>query len=79
MSGVGGGDDAASSREVIRARAQWRQHGDSSVEWTFVTPDERTMFVRITEAGFRGTGDELLKKLNLVADRYPKGIDAHWT
>jgi hypothetical protein len=63
--------------------------------------DNGTIFVSITEAGFTGDGDELVKqvtgstqgfslvlvglkallehhiRLNLVADRYPKGIDAH--
>ena len=60
-----------------------------------------TTFVTITEAGFTGDGDNLVKqvtsstqgfslvlaglkallehnvRLNLVADRYPKGFEAH--
>ena len=60
-----------------------------------------TTFVSITESGFSGSGDELVRQvadstqgftlvlaglkallehdvvLNLVADRYPKGIDQH--
>lgn len=73
----------------------------TTVEWEFAPqPDGRT-FVSITESGFTGNGDELLKqvtdstqgftlvlaglkaflehniRLNLVADRYPKGIEEH--
>lgn len=71
------------------------------VEWTFASQKDRTTFVSITEAGFTGTGDELVKqvtdstqgfslvlaglkallehgvRLNLVGDRYPKGIEDH--
>ena len=63
--------------------------------------DDSQTFVRVTESGFTGTGDELVKdvadstqgftlvlaglkallehdvKLNLVGDRYPKGVDEH--
>ena len=75
--------------------------GLSTVEWTFAPQKDGTTFVRITEAGFTGDGDELVKqvtdstqgftlvlaglkallehniRLNLVADRYPKGIEEH--
>jgi uncharacterized protein YndB with AHSA1/START domain len=75
--------------------------GPSIVEWTFVPQADGTTFVRITEAGFTGDGDELVKqvtastqgftlvlaglkallehdiRLNLVADRYPEGIEEH--
>jgi hypothetical protein len=68
---------------------------------TFCTLDDGTTFVSITEAGFTGDGDKLVKqvadstqgftlvlaglkallehnvRLNLVADRYPKGIEEH--
>jgi uncharacterized protein YndB with AHSA1/START domain len=71
------------------------------VEWTFASQKDGTTFVSITEAGFTGDGDELVKqvtdstqgfslvlaglkallehevRLNLVADRYPKGIEEH--
>jgi uncharacterized protein YndB with AHSA1/START domain len=71
------------------------------VEWTFAPQEDGTTFVRITETGFTGDGDELVKqvtgstqgftlvlaglkalleydiRLNLVADRYPKGIEKH--
>ena len=73
----------------------------TTVEWTFAPQEDGTTFVRITEAGFRGDGDELVKQvtastqgfslvlaglkallehnvsLNLVADRYPKGVEDH--
>jgi uncharacterized protein YndB with AHSA1/START domain len=73
----------------------------TTVEWIFAPQKDGTTFVSITEAGFTGTGDELLKqvtdstqgfslvlaglkallehnvRLNLVADRYPKGIEEH--
>ncbi|HEX8693856.1 MAG TPA: SRPBCC family protein [Longimicrobium sp.] len=75
--------------------------GPTTVEWTFEPLDDGTTFVRITEAGFTGDGDELVKqvagstegftlvlaglkallehgvRLNLVADRYPKGLQEH--
>jgi uncharacterized protein YndB with AHSA1/START domain len=75
--------------------------GPTTVEWRFAPQPEGTTFVSITEAGFTGNGDELVKqvtdstqgftlvlaglkaflehnvRLNLVADRYPKGIEAH--
>jgi uncharacterized protein YndB with AHSA1/START domain len=73
--------------------------GPTTVEWTFAPLNDGTTFVRVTESGFTGTGDELVKyvadstqgftlmlaglkallehgvKLNLVGDRYPKGVD----
>jgi uncharacterized protein YndB with AHSA1/START domain len=75
--------------------------GISSVEWTFEPQADGTTFVRITESGFTGDGDEIVKqvadstqgftlvlaslkaflehniRLNLVADRFPKGIEEH--
>jgi len=74
--------------------------GPTTVEWTFAPLGGNT-FVRVTESGFSGTGDQLVKyvadwtqgfslmlaglkallehgvKLNLVGDRYPKGVDEH--
>lgn len=73
----------------------------TTVEWTFAPQQDGTSFVSITEAGFSGSGDELVKqvagstqgftlvlaglkallehnvRLNLVADRFPKGIEEH--
>jgi uncharacterized protein YndB with AHSA1/START domain len=73
--------------------------GQTTVEWTFASHEGGTTFVSITESGFTGSGDELVKqvtastqgftlvlaglkaflehniRLNLVADRYPKGIE----
>ena len=75
--------------------------GPTTVEWTFAPQADGTTFVSITEAGFTGDGDELVKqvaastqgfslvlaglkallehnvRLNLVADRYPKGLEEH--
>jgi uncharacterized protein YndB with AHSA1/START domain len=75
--------------------------GRTTVEWTFAAQEDGTTFVRITETGFTGDGDALVKqvtdstqgfslvlaglkaflehnvRLNLVADRYPKGIEEH--
>ncbi len=73
----------------------------TTVEWRFAAQKDGTTFVSVTEAGFTGNGDELVKqvtgstqgftlvlaglkallehdvRLNLVADRYPKGIEEH--
>jgi uncharacterized protein YndB with AHSA1/START domain len=79
---------------------QWPgQNGPTTVEWTFTPREDDTTFVRITNHGFTGDGDQLVQqatdstqgftlvlaglkalleyniRLNLVADRYPKGIE----
>jgi uncharacterized protein YndB with AHSA1/START domain len=75
--------------------------GPTTVEWTFAPQEDGTTFVRVTEAGFTGGGDELVKyvadstegftlvlaglkallehnvRLNLIADRFPNGIEEH--
>jgi uncharacterized protein YndB with AHSA1/START domain len=75
--------------------------GPTTVEWVFAPQPDETTFLSIREAGFTGTGDELVKqvtdstqgfslvlaglkallehgvRLDLVRDRYPKGIEAH--
>lgn len=81
---------------------EWPGYGGlTTVDWTFAPQKDGTTFVSITEAGFTGDGDELVKRvtdstqgfslmlaglkallehdirLNLVADRYPKGIEEH--
>jgi uncharacterized protein YndB with AHSA1/START domain len=71
----------------------------TTVEWTFAHLNDANTFVRVTESGFTGTGDQIVKyvadstqgftlmlaglkallehgvRLNLVGDRYPKGVD----
>jgi uncharacterized protein YndB with AHSA1/START domain len=75
--------------------------GTTTVEWTFAAQPDGTTFVSITETGFVGEGDSLVKQvtdstqgftlvlagakaflehnlqLNLVADRFPKGVVEH--
>lgn len=75
--------------------------GQTIVEWLFTPQMDGATFVTITETGFSGSGDELLKqvadstegftlvlaglkafleyniRLNLVADRFPKGTEEH--
>jgi uncharacterized protein YndB with AHSA1/START domain len=75
--------------------------GITVVEWTLVSLKDATTFVKVTESGFTGNGDQLVKyvadstqgfalmlaglkaflehevRLNLVGDRYPKGVDEH--
>jgi uncharacterized protein YndB with AHSA1/START domain len=72
--------------------------GRTTVEWKFAPKTEGTTFVSVTESGWTGDGDELVKyatnstqgftwtlaglkallehnvRLNLVADRFPKGL-----
>jgi uncharacterized protein YndB with AHSA1/START domain len=85
-----------------RISIEWPGYsGPTTVEWKFAPQADGTTFVSITEAGFTGDGDELVKqvtdstqgfslvlaglkallehdvRLNLVADRYPKGIEEH--
>jgi uncharacterized protein YndB with AHSA1/START domain len=81
---------------------EWPGYGGlTTVEWNFVPQEDDTTFVSITESGFTGDRDELVKqvtestqgftlvlaslkallehniRLNLVADRYPEGIEGH--
>jgi len=81
---------------------EWPGYQTSNiVEWTFAAQEDGTTFVRITNSGFAGSGDELVKQatdstqgftivlaglkallehnviLNLIADRFPKGIEQH--
>jgi len=81
---------------------EWPGYGGlTTVEWIFEAQPDGTTFVRITESGFTGDGDQLVQqvtgstqgfslvlaglkallehgvRLNLVADRYPKGIEEH--
>ena len=81
---------------------EWPGYGGlTNVDWIFEAQPDGTTFVRITESGFTGDGDQLVQqvtgstqgfslvlaglkallehgvRLNLVADRYPKGIEEH--
>ena len=81
---------------------EWPGNGGlTTVEWLFRSRDDGSTFVSITNSGFTGDGDELVKqatdstqgftlvlaglkallehnvRLNLVADRYPEGIEDH--
>jgi len=81
---------------------EWPGYGGATtVELVFTPQKDGTTLVSISEAGFTGNGDELVKqvtdstqgfslvlaglksllehsvRLNLVADRYPKGIQDH--
>jgi len=81
---------------------EWpRESSSTTVEWSFTSLEDGTTFVGITETGFTGGGDGVVKqvadstqgfslvlaglkallehdiRLNLVADRYPKGIEEH--
>ncbi|HVH91033.1 MAG TPA: SRPBCC family protein [Candidatus Acidoferrum sp.] len=85
-----------------RILIQWPGYsGLTTVEWIFSPQEDAATFVAITESGFTGDGDELVKQvtgsaqgfslvlaglkaflehnisLNLVADRFPKGIAEH--
>jgi uncharacterized protein YndB with AHSA1/START domain len=87
------------SRRIVIAWAGYG--GETTVEWVFDAQPDGNTFVRITESGFNGDGDTLVKRvadstqgfslvlagakaflehgirLNLVADRFPKGIEEH--
>jgi uncharacterized protein YndB with AHSA1/START domain len=88
-----------SNRRIV---IEWAGYlGTTTVEWTFEPYEADATFVRVTESGFKGSGDQLVEQvtgstqgfslvlagakaylehglqLNLVGDRYPKGIEAH--
>ena len=94
--------DAKTVEPNNRIVIEWPGYGGvTTVEWMFESQKDGTTFVRITESGFSGDGDELVSqvtnstqgftlvlagaqallehnvKLNLVADRFPKGIEEH--
>jgi uncharacterized protein YndB with AHSA1/START domain len=85
-----------------RVVIEWRGYGGlTTVEWRFSAQADGTTFVGVSETGFTGDGDALVKqvtdstqgftlmlaglkallehgvRLNLVADRYPRGIVEH--
>jgi uncharacterized protein YndB with AHSA1/START domain len=80
---------------------EWQGYsGPTIVEWKFASLEDGT-FVSVTESGWTGSGDDLVKyatdstqgfslmlaglkallehnvRLNLTADRYPKGCEEH--
>lgn len=80
---------------------EWPASGSATtVEWVFKPLTDDTTFVSITNSGFSGSGDEIVKQvidategfalvlaglkaylehgiaLNLVADRFPRGLEA---
>jgi uncharacterized protein YndB with AHSA1/START domain len=86
-----------SNRRIV---IEWPGYsGPTTVEWRFAPLNDGHTFVTVTESGFTGTGDQLVKyvadstqgftlmlagmkallehgvSLNLVGDRFPKGID----
>ena len=85
-----------------RILIEWPGYGSpTTVAWNVIALEAGTTFVRITNEGFTGDGDALVKqatdstqgftlvlaglkallehniRLNLVADRYPKGVEEH--
>lgn len=49
------------SRRIV---IEWPGHGGpTTVEWTFEPREDGTTFVGVTEAGFTGDGDELVKQV----------------
>jgi uncharacterized protein YndB with AHSA1/START domain len=85
-----------------RILIEWSGYGSpNTVEWIFTPYGNDATFVRITNSGFSGDGDELVKQaldstggftwvlaglkayfehnimLNLIADRFPKGLGEH--
>lgn len=85
-----------------RILIDWPGYGSpTDVEWIFKPTEDGSTFVSITNSGFTGDGDQVVKQatdstegfslvlaglkallehdvqLNLVADRFPKGIEAH--
>ncbi len=85
-----------------RILIQWSSYDTPTVvEWLFTPRGQDATLVSITNSGFRGSGEEVVKdamdatggfslvlaglkaflehgiRLNLVADRYPKGLAEH--
>jgi uncharacterized protein YndB with AHSA1/START domain len=83
-----------------RILIEWSAYGPpTTVEWIFTPRADNTTFVSITNSGFSGDGDEIVKqaidstegftfvlaglkallehtiRLNLVADRFPEGLE----
>lgn len=92
--------DVKTVEQNKRILIEWPGYsGLTTVEWVFTPLSDDTTFVSITEAGFSGDGDEVVKqaldstggftwvlaglkallehniRLNLVADRFPQGLE----
>lgn len=92
--------DVKAVEQNKRILIEWPGYsGLTTVEWLFTPLTDDTTFVSITEAGFSGDGDEVVKQalastggftwvlaglkallehnviLNLVADRFPEGLE----
>jgi uncharacterized protein YndB with AHSA1/START domain len=86
--------------ENKRVLIEWPGYsGPTHVEWTFQDLSDGTTFVRVSESGWTGDADQLMRyvadstqgftlmlaglkaflehnvRLNLTADRYPKGVE----
>jgi uncharacterized protein YndB with AHSA1/START domain len=48
--------------EQKRILLEWSGYGTTMIEWTFTAPSDDTTFVSITNTGFKGNGDELVKQ-----------------
>jgi uncharacterized protein YndB with AHSA1/START domain len=48
--------------EQKRILLEWSGYGTTMVEWIFTAPEDDTTFVSITNTGFSGNGDELVKQ-----------------
>ena len=100
MYGVSIAVTATAVEKDRRITIEWPGYGGiTTVEWTFAPYPGGFTFVSITERGFTGTGDELVRqvtsstqgfslvlaglkaflehdiRLNLIADRFPEGIE----
>jgi uncharacterized protein YndB with AHSA1/START domain len=94
--------DVKTVEQNKRILIEWPGYsGLTTVEWIFTPLTDNTTFVSITEAGFSGDGDQVVKQalastggftwvlsglkallehnilLNLVADRFPEGLENH--
>jgi uncharacterized protein YndB with AHSA1/START domain len=92
-------------KEIVENRRiliEWGDPGEmTEVEWTFISYDNDSTFVKITNSGFRGDGDSVVAQaldstggfttvldgakawlehgieLNLIEDKFPKGLTEH--
>ncbi len=87
---------------MTRIVVEWTSYrAPTTIEWVFTPLEDGMTFVSVTNSGFEGDGDEVVKqaldstqgfalvlaglkallehdvRLNLVADRFPGGIESH--